>query len=92
MDIIRKRGINIEEIENVIFDGGVAACCTMKLKAQVTTEMLSEMRAIHDVLSISHTCYLKIKVPGSNFKIQALLNITNPFQTKFKTIISFINP
>jgi D-3-phosphoglycerate dehydrogenase / 2-oxoglutarate reductase len=55
MDIIRKRGINIEEIENVIFDGGIAACCTMKLKAQVTNEMLSEMRAIHDVLSISHT-------------------------------------
>ncbi|MDR3609679.1 MAG: phosphoglycerate dehydrogenase [Ignavibacteriaceae bacterium] len=55
MDIIRKRGINIEEIENVIFDGGVAACCTMKLKSQVTTEMLSEMRANHDVLSISHT-------------------------------------
>jgi D-3-phosphoglycerate dehydrogenase len=55
MDIIRKRGINIEEIENVIFDGGVAACCTMKLKSAVTTEMLSEMRANHDILSISHT-------------------------------------
>jgi D-3-phosphoglycerate dehydrogenase len=55
MDIIRKRGINIEEIENVIFDGGVVACCTMKLKAAVTSEMLSEMRANHDVLSISHT-------------------------------------
>ena len=55
MDIIRKRSINIEEIENVIFDGGVAACCTMKLKSAVTSDMLSEMRDIHDVLSISHT-------------------------------------
>jgi D-3-phosphoglycerate dehydrogenase len=55
MDIIRKKGINIEEIENVIFDGGVAACCTMKLKSAVTSDMLSEMRDIHDVLSISHT-------------------------------------
>jgi D-3-phosphoglycerate dehydrogenase / 2-oxoglutarate reductase len=55
MDIIRKKDINIEEIENVIFEGGIAACCTMKLKSEVTSDMLSEMRDIHDVLSISHT-------------------------------------
>jgi D-3-phosphoglycerate dehydrogenase len=54
MEIIRRRSINIEEIENVIFDGGIAACCTMKLKTQVTNEMLSEMRENPDVLSISH--------------------------------------
>jgi D-3-phosphoglycerate dehydrogenase len=54
MDIIRRRNINIEEIENVIFDGGVAACCTMKLKSQVSNEMLSEMRENPDILSISH--------------------------------------
>ncbi len=54
MDIIRRRNINIEEIENVIFDGGVAACCTMKLKTQVSNEMLSEMRENPDILSISH--------------------------------------
>jgi D-3-phosphoglycerate dehydrogenase len=54
MDIIRRRNINIEEIENVIFDGGVAACCTMKLKSQVSNEMLSEMRGNPDILSISH--------------------------------------
>jgi D-3-phosphoglycerate dehydrogenase / 2-oxoglutarate reductase len=55
LDIIRKKGINIEEIENVIFDGGLAACCTMKLKSEVTSEMLSEMRATHDILNIAHT-------------------------------------
>ena len=54
MDIIRKGNINIEEIDNVIFDGGIAACCTMKLKTQVTNEMLSEMRENPDILSISH--------------------------------------
>jgi D-3-phosphoglycerate dehydrogenase len=54
MDIIRRRNINIEEIENVIFDGGVAACCTMKLKSEVTNEMLSEMRLNPNILSISH--------------------------------------
>ena len=55
LDIIRKKGINIEEIENVIFDGGVAACCTMELKSEVTSDMLSEMRANQDILNISHT-------------------------------------
>jgi D-3-phosphoglycerate dehydrogenase len=54
MEIIRRRNINIEEIENVIFDGGIAACCTMKLKTQVSNEMLSEMRENPDILSISH--------------------------------------
>lgn len=55
LDIIRKKGVNIEEIENVIFDGRVAACCTMKLKSEVTPDMLSEMRANQDILNISHT-------------------------------------
>jgi len=54
MEIIRRGNINIEEIENVIFDGGIAACCTMRLKSQVSNEMLSEMRVNQDVLSISH--------------------------------------
>jgi len=55
LDIIRKKDINIEEIENVIFDGGVAACCTMKLKSEVTPDMLSEMKSNKDILSISYT-------------------------------------
>ncbi|MEJ2505765.1 MAG: 3-phosphoglycerate dehydrogenase [Ignavibacteriaceae bacterium] len=32
LDLIKDNNINIEEIENLIFDGGVVACCTMKLK------------------------------------------------------------
>jgi D-3-phosphoglycerate dehydrogenase len=55
LDIIRKKDINIEEIENIIFDGGVAACCTMKLKSEVTSDMLSEMKANQNILSISQT-------------------------------------
>ncbi len=54
MSIIRDRNINIEEIENVIFDGGVVACCTMKLKTPVTTEMIKQMHDNPNVLSVSH--------------------------------------
>lgn len=54
LDIIKDGSINIEEIENVIFEGGVAASCTMKLMSPVTPEMITKMRENEHVLSISH--------------------------------------
>ena len=54
LDVIREGNINIEEIENVIFQGGVAASCTMKLKSPVSAEKLKTMQENPDVLSISH--------------------------------------
>lgn len=54
LDVIRKGDINIEEIENIIFEGGVAASCTMKLMKPVTSEMLKQMNENEDVLSVSH--------------------------------------
>ena len=54
LDLIREGNINIEESENVIFQGGVAASCTMKLKSPVSAEKLKAMQENPDVLSISH--------------------------------------
>ncbi len=54
LDVIREGNINIEEIENVIFQGGIAASCTMKLKSPVSAEKLKAMQENPDVLSISH--------------------------------------
>lgn len=54
LDVIREGNINIEEIENVIFEGGIAASCTIKLKAPVVAEKLKRMHDNPDVLSISH--------------------------------------
>ena len=54
LNIIRDGNINIEEIENIIFDGGVVACCTMKLKNSISTDMLKLMNENPDVLSVSH--------------------------------------
>ncbi|MDP4176233.1 MAG: NAD(P)-dependent oxidoreductase [Bacteroidota bacterium] len=53
-DVLRKGRINIEEVENVIFEGGLAACCTMKLNKAATPEMLEKFRSDKNVLSISH--------------------------------------
>ena len=52
--VIRDRNINIEEIENVIFEGGIAACCTMKLRTGATADMLKMMNENKDVISVSH--------------------------------------
>ncbi len=54
LDVIREGNINIEEIENIIFEGGIAACCTMKLMGPASTEMLKKMNDNPNVLSISH--------------------------------------
>jgi D-3-phosphoglycerate dehydrogenase / 2-oxoglutarate reductase len=54
LDVIRQGNINVEEIENIIFEGGIAACCTMKLKSAVTAEMLKTMRDNPNVISVSH--------------------------------------
>ncbi len=42
LSVIREGSINIEEIENIIFDGGVVACCTMKLKSPVNRRNAEE--------------------------------------------------
>lgn len=54
LDVIREGNINIEEIENIIFEGGTAACCTMKLMGPASAEMLKKMNSNPNILSLSH--------------------------------------
>jgi D-3-phosphoglycerate dehydrogenase len=54
MDTLKLGSINIEEVENIIFDGGLVACCTMKLKSAATAEMLEVIRNNPNVISYSH--------------------------------------
>ena len=54
LDVIRAGNINIEEIENIIFEGGIAACCTMKLQTAATAEMLKSIKENPNVISVSH--------------------------------------
>ena len=54
LDLLREGDINVEEIENVIFDGGVAASCTMKLRNSASADMLKKMSENPNVISVSH--------------------------------------
>jgi D-3-phosphoglycerate dehydrogenase / 2-oxoglutarate reductase len=40
MNVLKEGNINAEELENVIFDGKIAACCTIQLNAKPTDQML----------------------------------------------------
>ena len=55
LDVIKQEDINIEEVENIIFDGGLVACCTMKLETAASNEMLSAISNNPNVLTLSHT-------------------------------------
>lgn len=44
MDVLRQGNINIEEVENIIFDGGLVALCTMKLVDPATNNMLEAIK------------------------------------------------
>ena len=54
LDVIRAGNTNIEEIENIIFEGGIAACCTMKLQSAVSADMLKKIKENTNVISVSH--------------------------------------
>jgi D-3-phosphoglycerate dehydrogenase len=55
MNVLKEGDINIEEVENIIFDGGLVALCTMKLMDPASSKMLEEIRLNKDVLTVSHT-------------------------------------
>lgn len=46
--VLKQGDINAEEMENVIFDGKIAACCTIQLDASPSDEMLEEIRKRSD--------------------------------------------
>jgi D-3-phosphoglycerate dehydrogenase / 2-oxoglutarate reductase len=45
MDRIRRAGINIEEVQNVIFEGAAAASCRIQLDAEPGAELLAGIKA-----------------------------------------------
>jgi D-3-phosphoglycerate dehydrogenase / 2-oxoglutarate reductase len=44
MDQIRRAGINIEEVQNIIFEGAAAASCRIQLDAQPSDDLLRSIR------------------------------------------------
>jgi D-3-phosphoglycerate dehydrogenase len=46
LPIIKEADVNMEEIQNLVFDGAEAACCTIQLDSQLDEESLSKINAL----------------------------------------------
>ncbi len=45
---IREAGINVEEVQNTVFEGATAACCTLRLDERPATALVERIRARTD--------------------------------------------
>ena len=53
LDLLREEGINVEEMENTIFDGAEAACCTLQLDAAPSATVLEALEANELILQVT---------------------------------------
>jgi D-3-phosphoglycerate dehydrogenase len=52
MDALREEGINVEEMENIIFDGALAACCTLRLDRAPSDNLIAALRKDTNILHV----------------------------------------
>ena len=52
LDGLREEGVNVEEIENTIFDGAEAGCCSMLLDQQPSEKLLDYFRENQSILHV----------------------------------------
>ncbi|HKA91747.1 MAG TPA: NAD(P)-dependent oxidoreductase [Haliangiales bacterium] len=50
LDSLRRHDINVQEMENQIFDGAIAACAAIRLSAEPPPACMAEIRARDDIL------------------------------------------
>jgi D-3-phosphoglycerate dehydrogenase len=53
LDGLRREGINVEEIENTIFAGAAAACCSMLLDQSPSSSLVDAMRNNQNILHVT---------------------------------------
>ena len=53
LDLLREEEINVEEMENTIFDGAEAACCTLQLDAPPSAAVLAGLEASELILQVT---------------------------------------
>ena len=53
LDGLREEGINVEEMENTIFAGAAAACCSMLLDQSPSSALVDCMRNSQDILHVT---------------------------------------
>jgi D-3-phosphoglycerate dehydrogenase len=52
LSVLKRHGINVEEVSNTVFEGGVAACAKLKLQSRPTEACLAEIKAFDEVLYV----------------------------------------
>jgi D-3-phosphoglycerate dehydrogenase / 2-oxoglutarate reductase len=52
LDELRSEGVNIEEMENTIFEGGAAACCTLKLDEKPSDALIAKLGKAENVIKV----------------------------------------
>lgn len=50
--VLKRHGINVEEVTNTVFEGGHAACAKLRLLSRPTEACLAEIRAFDEVLHV----------------------------------------
>jgi D-3-phosphoglycerate dehydrogenase len=50
--VLKRHGINVEEVTNTVFEGGVAACAKLRLLTRPTEACLAEIKAFSEVLHV----------------------------------------
>lgn len=52
LSVLKRHGINVEEVTNTVFEGGVAACAKLRLLSRPTEACLAEIKAFEEVLHV----------------------------------------
>jgi D-3-phosphoglycerate dehydrogenase len=52
LSVLKRHGINVEEVSNTVFEGGVAACAKLRLISRPTEACLAEIKAFQEVLHV----------------------------------------
>ena len=52
LNVIKRHGINVEEVANTVFDGGTAACAKLRVVSRPSEACLQEIGAFEEVLHV----------------------------------------
>jgi D-3-phosphoglycerate dehydrogenase len=50
--VIKRHGINVEEVTNTVFEGGDASCTKLRIVSRPSEACLAEIRAFDEVLHV----------------------------------------
>ncbi len=52
LDALRGAGVNVEEMQNMVFSEGLAACCSLKLDQVPSSELLERIQQNEDIIQL----------------------------------------